>query len=122
MRRRAKIKSMLPPTQRWVHGAWMIVFGGWIIVLTGGLSPFFSQNPGVLQANRLTALKQEKVKLLQNLESEIHGMKQELELIQSNRWFQEREVRRVLGFAAPNEIVFDFNTPKDGATPKTWHF
>lgn len=86
---------------------WLGVFALWALFLTGVLSPI-GGGPGVLQAWRLYALDDNKDAQIAELESEIEQLGRDAERLEKSRVAQEREIRRVLGYAAPDEIIFDF--------------
>lgn len=83
---------------------WLGLFALWALFLSG-LAGF----PGVLQAARLNGLLQAKHKQLSELQSEISRMQGEAAQLEKNRIVQLREIRRVLGYAAPGEVIFDFS-------------
>ena len=87
-----------------------MLFGFWGIFLSGIMAPFIG-SPGVIQAVRLSNLLDAKQIQLAKIETEItrlDGMRYRLE---TSRTAQEHEIRRVLGYAAPDEIIFDFTSP-----------
>ncbi|OFZ72125.1 MAG: hypothetical protein A3K03_12585 [Bdellovibrionales bacterium RIFOXYD1_FULL_44_7] len=86
---------------------WISVFAVWCLLLSGLLTGVIG-SPGVLQALRLKSLLDTKQMQLSAIEAEISRLDGEVVGLEKNRFVQEREVRRVLGYAAPDEIVFDF--------------
>lgn len=93
-----------------VNQVWIIIFVVWSAFLTGGLAGFVG-SPGILQAVRLKSLlkaKNEKV-----IQSRIELAKIQLEIIdlETNPAAQVREIRKTLGYAAPDELIFDFTSP-----------
>lgn len=95
---------------------WLGIFGIWSLLLTG----FFSSNsgrlggivgPGALQAIRLQNLLQAKTAQLDKIQDRINELQSEADSIEQNPVIQQREIRRVLGYAAQDEIIFDFTTP-----------
>ena len=86
---------------------WLGIFGLWAVFLSG-LPAAYVDSPGIIQAvrlNRLLASKQEKVLAL---EAELERMEAESQRLEKSRATQEREIRRVLGYAGPDELIFDF--------------
>lgn len=88
---------------------WLIVFGLWLLFLSGSLAGFLS-TPGVLQASRLRSLLATKKLQNHQIQDELRKLQTESGLLEKNRFAQEREVRRVLGYVASDEIVFDFTS------------
>ena len=87
---------------------WIGIFAVWGLLLSGFLSNVIG-SPGVIQAVRLKILldhKQAQAKQVQDL---ILSVQSESALLESSRAAQQREVRKVLGYAAPDEIIFDFS-------------
>ncbi len=95
MMRRAKVSV--------IGRVWLAVFGVWALFLSGALG-----YPGVIQAVRLHALLDDKQREVEEIEAEIQRFEKDRERLEKNRVAQEREVRKVLGYAAPDEIIFDF--------------
>lgn len=92
-----KIRA-LGPTQ-----LWLAIFAVWIISLTG-LFGF----PGVLQSLRLQKLLDSKQAQISQVQADINRLQQEALGLEKNKFLQQREIRRVLGYASPDEIIFDF--------------
>lgn len=90
---------------------WIGLFVLWGFGLSGVVSHLTDRGgPGVLQALRLNALLTSKRDKLASIEAEIQRIQAESADLESNRLVQEREIRKTLGYAAPDEIVFDFGT------------
>jgi cell division protein FtsB len=47
---------------------------------------------------------------MSRLEETVLGLQAEAELLEKNKLAQQREIRRVLGYVASDEIVFDFSS------------
>ncbi len=94
-----------------IHWRWLTLFGLWLLFLSGFFANFLG-SPGVLQSIRLQNLLQMKRKQLSQVQDELKKLQIESSLFDSNRNIQEREVRRVLGYAANDEIIFDFSDPE----------
>jgi cell division protein FtsB len=94
--------------------AWIGVFAVWIILLSGvfGLMGETRFAPGALQAVRLNALLDSRKEQLSTLQAELDRMSSEANLLEHSRATQVREIRRTLGYAAPDEIIFDFSSPE----------
>lgn len=91
------------------HRLWLGAFGVWAFFLTGAFSGLFG-GPGVLQAIRLQNLLHSRATHLETLQSQLNTLQAEAELIQKSPAVQQREIRRVLGYAAPDELIFDFSS------------
>jgi hypothetical protein len=81
------------------------------MILTGILAPrvgSHSSSPGVLQAVRLQNLLKSKEMQIQAIQGELDRLQTEASLLEKSTIIQEREIRRVLGYAAPDELIFDF--------------
>jgi cell division protein FtsB len=92
-----------------LHQRWLALFGLWSVFLTGMFASFLG-SPGILQAIRLKSLLTEKTEQLGGAQEDLHKLQTEISLLENNRFTQEREIRRVLGYAASDEIIFDFNS------------
>lgn len=95
---------------RWTpNRVWLGVFAFWILMLSGVTFRFFG-NPGVLQALQLARHLDQKQAELARLDSHVTDIEREAALLERSRVFQEREIRRVLGYASEDEIIFDFGS------------
>jgi cell division protein FtsB len=88
---------------------WFGVFSVWALLLSGILSDFIGSPPGVLQAIRLRRLLDAKQAQMAKLEETVLELQSEAETLEKNKLAQQREIRRVLGYVASDEIVFDFS-------------
>lgn len=86
---------------------WLIIFGIWAALLSGLLSGIVG-SPGVLQAVQLNSFLNQKQEQVAFLESEIVRLDSDSERLEKSRVAQEREIRRVLGYAGEDELIFDF--------------
>lgn len=93
---------------------WIGIFGLWLILLSGVLVNRVG-SPGILQALRLKSYLDSQVLQTQKLEEELKRLQSEARLLSVSRVAQHREIRRVLGYAAEDELVFVF----DDRTPNT---
>lgn len=89
------------------HRAWLIFFVLWLILLSGVLSSYVG-SPGALQAFRLKRLLGLKQVQLSSLKNETVRLRSESVRLEKNHPAQLREIRRVLGYAAKDELIFDF--------------
>lgn len=89
---------------------WIGLFSIWGLMLSGILTDV-TGTPGVLQALQLRDLLHTKKVQLERLEGDIGQSENEERLLTSDRRHQEMEVRRVLGYIRPGELVFDFSPP-----------
>lgn len=95
------------PSRLTPNRLWLGFFGVWVLFLSGIL-PGFTGTPGVIQAIRLRGLLGIKQQELARLEDDLHTLQIEAEGLENSAVVQERAVRRVLGFVAPDEWVFEF--------------
>jgi cell division protein FtsB len=91
------------------HRIWAGIFGVWAFFLTGALSGVFG-GPGVIQGIRLQNLLQSRVASLDSIQTEVNQLQSESERLEKSSVVQQREIRRVLGYAAPDEVIFDFSS------------
>jgi hypothetical protein len=86
---------------------WASVFGLWAILLSGVFATFVG-SPGVIQAIRLGSLLESKQLQVTQMQADLRKLQTEASLIERSRVAQQREIRRVLGYTAPDELIFDF--------------
>ena len=107
---------------------WVALFACWGLFLSGALggvgllggsaavsgSAFGSSfgPPGILQAIRLGSLLETKNRQIEQLHGEIAKLQNEATGLEKSRVLQQREIRKVLGYAAADELIFDF-TPRE---------
>jgi cell division protein FtsB len=96
------------PSSSFVFRLWLVLFGFWLFFLSG-IPAGLTHSPGMLQSFRLKKLLASKVAQGAKMEKEIHLLDTERTQLEKNRMVQEREIRRVLGYAASDEIIFDFS-------------
>lgn len=94
------------------HRLWLGLFGVWAFILTGALSGIVG-SPGVIQAIRLQNLLHSKSARLDSLQAQLTELQAQARGLEKSAAVQQREIRRVLGYAAPDELIFDFGS---GAT------
>ncbi|MEO5971198.1 MAG: hypothetical protein ABIQ95_14820 [Bdellovibrionia bacterium] len=92
-----------------IHQKWMGFFGAWLFILSG-ISTGFLGSPGIIQAIRLSSLLEIKKDDLAKSLKETRNLESDINQLEKNRYVQQREIRRILGYAASDEIVFDFST------------
>ncbi len=95
--------------------AWTAIFALWSLFLSGAFASFLG-SPGVFQLLRLQSLLNSKQAQVSKLQSEIVALQLEGSLLEHNQVAQQREIRRVLGYAAADELIFDFSS---GEFPST---
>ncbi len=88
---------------------WLGIFAVWLLFLSG-LPALWGGSPGFTQAIRLKALLADRTNRMAGLEAEIARIETESELLEKSRVAQEREIRRTLGYAGTDEIIFDFSS------------
>ena len=71
--------------------------------------------PGVIQALHLKKLLVLKEGQFRQLENEMQHLSEDHERLEKSRIAQEREVRKTLGYAAEDEIIFDFTAGERAA-------
>jgi cell division protein FtsB len=82
---------------------WIGIFCLWLVFLSG-----IAGAPGVIQAVKLSSLLQSKHAQVTVAQVDISKLETDIALLETSRVVQEREVRRVLGYAGNDEIIFDF--------------
>lgn len=106
---------MLNATTTRRHWIWIGVFVLWAVGLSGiphdlgrklGLS--FLRAPGLVQYLRLQAQVSQSERDLQAVRDAAAAALQWNRALESDPKAQEREARRILGWVAPDEIVFEF--------------
>lgn len=87
---------------------WLALFLLWTIFLSGLFTPLL-KTPGILQALRLNSIYDAKQEEINQKENELIALQNGADLLEKNHIIQQREIRRVLGYAAPDELIFDFS-------------
>ncbi|MFZ9595715.1 MAG: FtsB family cell division protein [Bdellovibrionia bacterium] len=90
-----------------IHQKWLIFFGIWSLILSGVGSRWIGP-PGVWQALELQGLFKLREMDLKTAEAQKQALEQEILLLEKNRFVQEREIRRTLGYSAADELIFEF--------------
>jgi cell division protein FtsB len=89
---------------------WQFFFVIWLVFLSGGVHALFRVGPpGAWQAVRLHLLLEDRRAESERIRGEIARVQGEVQRLESNRTALEREIRKVLGYAAPDELIFDFS-------------
>ena len=91
------------------HRIWLGIFGVWAFILTGALSGLIG-SPGAIEAIRLQNLLHAKSARLDKIQGQVNDLQAEAEQLEKSPAVQQREIRRVLGYAAPDELIFDFGS------------
>ena len=86
---------------------WLAFLAVWLAALSGGAAPW-TGTPGVLQTLHLRSLLGSKQAEQAQLQTQIDTLREEAGLLEHSKAVQHREIRRVLGYAAEDEIIFDF--------------
>lgn len=106
-------KSSLPPTftrslSRWTpNRIWVYAFGAWTLLLSGVFTPV-TGTPGFAQWMKLRSLLDGKRQKIIELEERHAFLEDEIRRLEKSSAHQEREIRKVLGYVAPGELIFDF--------------
>jgi cell division protein FtsB len=87
---------------------WVLVFALWSLFLSGAMASFVG-SPGVLQLVRLKSLLATKHATLAQIQDDLKRLQSDAVLLEKSRPLQQREIRRVLGYAAEGELIFDFS-------------
>lgn len=91
----------------WVHRFWIFFFSTWFVLLSGVLD-FWIKTPGLKQGWQVQQWLTQRNQEAEALELKAQQLKATKKLLESNRYAQEREIRRVLGYIQGNELVFEF--------------
>lgn len=86
---------------------WAFLFALWGLFLSGVFASFVG-SPGVIQAVRLASLLNSKRVQVTQMQDELHLLESEASQLEHSKVAQQREIRRVLGYTAPDELIFDF--------------
>jgi cell division protein FtsB len=86
---------------------WVLLFVIWGLFLSGGLSNWVG-SPGLIQALELKKHKEKKLLEYESLKKEIAELRIHIQLLESDKKTQLREIRRVLSYIGPDELIFDF--------------
>lgn len=92
-----------------IHQKWASFFGLWLFLLSGVISGFVG-SPGALQLFRLRGFLDMKTEQLLSVQNQVKRLEMETIQLNKNPYAQEKEIRRVLGYAARDEMIFDFST------------
>jgi cell division protein FtsB len=91
---------------------WTALFALWGLLLSGILASFVG-SPGIIQALRLKSLLASKQAQIERMQNELIKLQNDAVQLDHGKVAQQREIRRVLGYAAADEIVFDFTHSPD---------
>ena len=95
--------------KKWTFNhVWFFLFTIWFLLLSGILSGVVG-SPGIIQLLRLKHMHSLKEKQAEDLRQTISQLEAERLRLEKNTVAQEQEVRRVLGYLAQDEIIFDFS-------------
>jgi len=87
---------------------WIGFFGLWLTLLTGALTPW-TGGPGLIQWWQISELAQSRQETIVQLETRILELSTEQVRLEKSPVAQRREIRKVLGYLAADEILFDFS-------------
>ncbi len=90
------------------HRSWLAVFALWSLFLSGALAGLIG-SPGVIQAVRLNGLLKSKEDQVLKYQDSIVKLQAEADLLEKSRTAQQREIRKSLGYASSDEIIFYFS-------------
>jgi cell division protein FtsB len=93
---------LLTPTKLWLS-----IFSLWTVILSGATATWTGP-PGFIQAIRLRSLLSTKQLKVSGLQDEVQKLMLESHQLEKSKVAQQREIRKVLGYAAADEIIFDF--------------
>jgi cell division protein FtsB len=108
-----RAKSSQPSPKR--VRVWLAFLALWLALLSGGAAPW-TGTPGVIQQIHLSSLLDTKQDEQAKLQSQIEALKSEAGALETSRAVQHREIRRVLNYAADDEIIFDFDARDRSST------
>lgn len=92
----------------WPRRLWGSLFVVWCVFLSGLPAQWFGP-PGAVQLLRVTSLYNSKIKEADLVEADIRRLENESDRLAKSSSAQEREIRRSLGYAAHDELIFDFS-------------
>lgn len=87
---------------------WLVIFSIWSVLLSGVLTRWIG-GPGVLQWVHLEQLLKSKQDKWVEVETRMARLEEERRRLEKSSPAQELEIRRVLGYAADDELIFDFS-------------
>ncbi len=91
-----------------IDRVWIAVFGIWLVLLSGILNRWTS-SPGMLQWWSISRLASARHETVAQIETRIMELSSEQTRLEKSPVAQRREIRRVLGYLASDEILFDFS-------------
>ncbi|MEK6704741.1 MAG: hypothetical protein AABZ06_03050 [Bdellovibrionota bacterium] len=87
---------------------WLAIFGLWLIFISG-IPSGLTGSPGLIQLISLKGLLNAKEQQVIQLKDEVTRLEVQSTLLEKSHIAQRREIRRTLGYAAPDELIFDFS-------------
>ena len=85
-----------------------VILAVWLLFISGVFADHVG-SPGILQSVRIHRLLDMKKDRLATAEADLEHLRNDQKNLEKNPFVQEREIRRVLGYVASDEMVFDFN-------------
>jgi len=87
---------------------WLGIFTLWLVFLSGVLASYVG-SPGILQFFQLQRLKEARQTNADQLQAQLRRIEADSDRLEKSPVAQHREIRRILGYAAPDELIFDFS-------------
>lgn len=98
------------------HRVWLAIFGLWLILLTGVFNRWLG-SPGLIQWWRLESLLSQRQAKLVEIENQVLALSSDQVRLERSSVAQQREIRRVLGYVRPDELIFDFSAEVPSKKP-----
>ena len=89
---------------------WTLLVFAWLSILSGVFFSYGFGPPGIRQWMRLRSGIAQKQAELARADAESTALEEECTKLEKSRVHQEKEIRRVLGYAASDELIFDFSS------------
>tara|TARA_Y100000590_G_scaffold466647_1_gene642746 strand:+ start:2366 stop:2764 length:399 start_codon:yes stop_codon:yes gene_type:complete len=111
-RKKKPIDQMSDPVESFKryqkHWLWVAFICIWLVFVSGVFGEK-GRSPGLLQAFRLKSLLKNKKRELASLEDQVKELSVRVDKLTKDPVTQQKVIREVLGYAAEDEIVFDFH-------------
>ncbi|MBU6375258.1 MAG: hypothetical protein KGQ59_04630 [Bdellovibrionales bacterium] len=95
------------------HRVWLAIFGLWFVLLTGVFNRWLG-SPGLIQWWRLESLLSQRQAKLVEIENHVLALSTDQVRLERSAIAQQREIRKVLGYVRPDELIFDFSAERSG--------
>jgi cell division protein FtsB len=93
---------------------WGAITAGWLLLISGLFEERIG-TPGLLQVLRLRSFLAEKQANVQRLEGELAQIEASIKRIDESPVVLDREIRKTLGYVAPEDLIFDFTASESNA-------